>query len=137
MAPSCTVGAVGRSGVKGESAGKAEEQETRLFSNLPSKTSRGRGPRASELRFVVYHPNQRYLEKRGCLFSLSPWPHLWLTEARGLNLGFSAAHRPSRKAAAFRVKREGEVGAEGVQGRRRQTPPKASGCRWLQAISLA
>lgn len=67
MAPSCTkLGAW--VGVKGESAGKAEEQETRLFSNLPSKTSRGRGPRASELRFAVYHPNQKVFRKRGCLF---------------------------------------------------------------------
>lgn len=74
MAPSCTkLGRWAGRGVKGESAGKAEEQETRLFSNLPSKTSRGRGPRASELRFAVYHPNQRYLESVAA-FSFSPWP---------------------------------------------------------------
>ena len=135
MAPSWAKWGRGR-GFKGGSTGEAAEKETRLFSSLPSKTSRGRGPRASDLPFMVL--------TKGIL---KMWPplcfplglHLWLTtEARRLNLGHSAAWA-QREGCCFQSKEGRGGGGQGVHRKKEEADSTQGllGTSRILAIGLA
>lgn len=110
--------------------GKQRKRKQDCSPIFPQKQAEGvdQEPQSSDLLFTVL--------TKGIL---KAWPplcfplglHLWLTtEARGLNLGFSAA-QAQREGCCFQSKKgRGKWGLRGYTGRRRQTPPKASGCRW-------
>lgn len=76
--------------LEGGSSEEAEEKEIRLFSSLPSKTSRGRGLICG-LTFALFMVLTKGILKMWPLLCFPLGLHLWLTtETRGLHLGHSA-----------------------------------------------